>query len=167
MPKSLCSKEMRATEGRPYFSLVSRGEFSEVLNETNFSIHAVSQPNAASRGKPDKREIHKQTDSFLSPLSSRFRSKFLSKVPLISEDDFVALSLQALQGISSFLYKCDTIRQKQLSMFNFIVLGRSAASLSKYQLAFSESFYIRLLLGCAHEAFSTLSSDRKFLLPLY
>ena len=161
MPESFCSNEMRASEGRPYFSLVSRGEFSEVLNETNFSIHAVSQPNAASRGKHDKRETYKQTDSFISPLSSKFRSKFLAKVPLISEDDFVALSLQALQGVSSFLYKCDTIRQKQLSTCNFIVLGRSAASLSKYQLAFSESFYIRLLLGCAHEAFSTLSSDRK------
>lgn len=166
MQNLLRPDEARNSTGRPYFSFVSRGEFSEVLNETNFSIHAVSQPNTASREKCDRRNSLKQSDAFISPLSSRFRGKFLAKVPLISEDDFVALSLLALQGVSSFLYKCDAIRQKQLSSCNFILLGRSATSLSKYQLAFSEFFYIRLLLGCAQEAFSTLSSDRELLLLL-
>ena len=140
---------------RTYFSSVSQREFSDVLNGKNFSIQATSYPNAATKERfPSKdRQLTQSGKCFKTPV----------KVPLISEDDFVALSLQALQGISSFLYNSDTIRLKQLHICNFILLGRSATSLSKYQLAFSESYYIRLLVGSAQEAYSTLSSDRKFL----
>lgn len=141
---------------RPYFSLVSQREFSEVLNGKNFSIQPTSYPNAATKEKINSKDILKHHDQ------SGNRLKTPVKLPLVSEDDFVALSLQALQGISSFIYNSDTIRQKQLHICNFILLGRSATSLSKYQLAFSESYYIRLLVGSAQEAFSTLSSDRKF-----
>ena len=142
--------------GRPYFSSVSPKEFSEVLNGKNYSILATSYPNAATKERVNSKDILKHLDQ------SGNRSKLPSKVPLISVDDFVALSLLALQGISSFIYNSDTIRQKQLHVCNFILLGRSATSLSKYQLAFSESYYIRLLVGSAQEAFSTLSCDRKF-----
>ena len=146
---------------RPYFSSVSQREFSDVLNGRNFSIQATTDPNAATKERFVGRDVLKHGDQ------SGNRSKTPAKVPLISEDDFVALSLQALQGISSFIYNSDTIRQKQLHVCNFILLGRSATSLSKYQLAFSESYYIRLLVGSAQEAFSTLSSDRKFRYDVY
>jgi hypothetical protein len=146
---------------RPYFSAVSQGEFSTVLNDTNFSILSISHPNTTRKGRDDRKKPVKHTDGAGLPSSSKAHSKPPPKVPLISEGDFVALSLQALQGISSFIYKSDTIQQKQQHICNFVLLGRSATSLSKYQLAFSETFYIRLLLGSAQEAYLTLSSDRK------
>ena len=145
---------------RPYFSAVSRGEFSTVLNDTNFSIQSVCHPNTTRKGKEERRKPSNHPDGVGIPSSSK-QAKAPPKVSLISENDFVALSLLALQGISSFIYKSDTLQQKQLHICHFVLLGRSATSLSKYQLAFSETFYIRLLLGSAHEAYLNLSSDRK------
>ena len=95
------------------------------------------------------------------PSSSAIRTNVCCEVPLISDDDFVALSLAALQGVSSVIYRIDTIKQKKLQFCNFILHGRSASSISKYQYAFSESFYIRVLLGSAQEAFASLSVDCK------
>jgi hypothetical protein len=151
---------------RPYFSTVSQVEFSTVLNDTNFSIQSISHPNTTRKGREERKKPAKHHDGVGFPSSSKAHSKAPPKVPLISEDDFVALSLQALQGISSFIYRSDTIQQKQLHICNFVLLGRSATSLSKYQLAFSETFYIRLLLGSAQEAYLTLSYDRKlYMIP--
>lgn len=155
------TNEQYSNLNRPYFSAVSQGEFSTVLNDTNFSIQSVSHPNTTRNGREERKKPAKHPDGIGLPSSSKAHSKAPPRVPLISEDDFVALSLQALQGISSFIYKTDTIQQKQLHICNFVLLGRSATSLSKYQLAFSETFYIRLLLGSAQEAYLTLSSDRK------
>ena len=95
------------------------------------------------------------------PSSAAIRKNVCREVPLISDDDFVALSLAALQGVSSVIYSIDTIKQKKLQFCNFILHGRSASSISKYQYAFSESFYIRVLLGSAQEAFASLSVDCK------
>ena len=140
---------------RPYFSTVSQAEFSDVLNGKDFSIQAVSQPNALSLGRDGK------GGSFDLHSTATASPSTCSKIPLISEDDFVSLSLQALQGISSFLYNLESVRQRQLQKCEFVLLGRSATSLSKYQFAFSEFYFIRLLLGSAQEAFSSLSFDRK------
>ena len=141
---------------RQYFSTVSQAEFSDVLNGKDFSIQAVSQPNVLILGRDGKdRSFDLHYTATISP-------SICSQIPLISEDDFVSLSLQALQGISSFLYNFESAQQKLLQKCDFILLGRSATSLSKYKFAFSEFFFIRLLLGSAQEAFSSLSVDRKY-----
>jgi hypothetical protein len=162
---------------RPYFSAVSKAEFSDVLNGKDFKIQTLSQPNS---GAIDRIDLDKVRDNNSGDkkehklVSSTFPRKLDSKVPLISENDFVSLSLQALQGISSFIYTTEMIRKQdekqdeqtdeqideQNQQYSFLLLGRSATSLSKYQRKFGEFYFIRILLGKAQEAFCKLSSDR-------
>ena len=147
---------------RPYFSAVSQAEFSDVLNGKDFSIQAIMQPNTTKlRRDENDHSFSSYMTMGLPSAPDEIIPSICSKVPLISEDDFVSLSLQALQGISSFLYNVESVSQRHMQNYDFVLLGRSATSLSKYQFAFSESFFIRLLLGSAQEAFSTLSADRK------
>ena len=140
---------------RPYFSTVSRGEFSDVLNGSTFRIGLIQQPNNHSTIIPHG-------------VSS-----------LISDADFVSLSFQALQGIESFLYKysdvplfllrssSSSMDQKHADLMrtkgDFVLMGRSAAAMGNYQQCFGVAFATRVLLHRAEDAIARHCQDRGLL----